>query len=90
MKNEVLNKRHTVNNGVMYSNEIGSRAGVIWHLLQEKGALSVRIIGELIHCKESLINLSLGWLMREDKVRFIEKEGTTYVELNTPASDLYY
>lgn len=74
----------------MYKNDIGINAGVIWHLLSEKGVLSIREIGELTNYRESFIHFSLGWLSREDKIRFLEKEGMMYVELNHFISEMYF
>ena len=54
----------------MNKNDVGSSAGQIWRLLAERGNMSIRKIGEMTHCKESVIFLALGWLARENKVRF--------------------
>ena len=74
----------------MYKNDIGINAGVIWHLLSEKGELSIREIGELTNFREPFIYLALGWLSREDKVRFLEKNGMVYIGLNQNTSDFYF
>ncbi|KAA6320068.1 hypothetical protein EZS27_030110 [termite gut metagenome] len=58
----------------MYKNDIGINAGVIWHLLSHKGALSIREIGELTNYRESFMFLALGYLSRESKIRFFEKK----------------
>ena len=74
----------------MYKNDVGINAGVIWHLLSEKGALSIREIGELTNFREPFIYLALGWLLRESKIHFYEKNGTVYVELDHTASEMYF
>ena len=74
----------------MYKNDIGINAGVIWHLLSENGELSIREIGELTSFREAFIYLALGWLSRENKIHFYEKNGTVYVELNQMASEMYF
>ena len=74
----------------MYKNDIGINAGVIWHLLSEKGELSIREIGELTNFQETFIYLALGWLSREDKIYFFEKNGVVYVVLNRIASEMYF
>jgi hypothetical protein len=56
----------------MLKYDIGVNAGVIWHLLLGSGALSVIEIAELTGYREKMIMLSLGWLAREDKIRFLE------------------
>ena len=59
----------------MYKKDIGINSGVIWHLLSDKGALNIREIGEHTHYHEGFIHLALGWLSREYKIRFFDKEG---------------
>jgi hypothetical protein len=74
----------------MYKNDIGINAGTIWNLLSVKGALSIREIGELTGYRELFIFLSLGWLLRENKIRFFEKSGLLHVELSHSISDMYF
>jgi hypothetical protein len=74
----------------MYKNDIGINAGVIWRLLSEKGKLSIREIGELTNFRDAFIMLSLGWLAREDKINFVETQGTLYIELIQPGMEMYY
>lgn len=71
-------------------NDVGLDAGKIWHLLSERGVLSIRKIGEVTHYRESFIFLALGWLARENKIRFFDKSGDLHVELNVPLSETYY
>ena len=71
--------------------DIGINAGIIWHLLADKGALSIPQIDEHTNYGEASVMLALGWLSREDKIRFIDKQGIVYVELkNYPASEMYF
>lgn len=74
----------------MSKDDIGTKSGTIWLLLSDRGKLSIREIGECTHCKDSLIFLALGWLLREDKIRFVDENGILYAELNHCGSDLYY
>lgn len=74
----------------MLKNDIGVNAGVIWHLLLDNGALSVRQIGEYTGYREKMIILSLGWLAREDKIKFFEKNEVIYSELKSSYSERYY
>ena len=74
----------------MYKNDTGINAGVIWRLLSEKGELTIREIGEITDFKEPFISLALGWLLREDKIRFYDKNGVVYVELSHNISDFYF
>ena len=74
----------------MYKNDTGINAGAIWCLLSEKGELTIREIGEFTDFKEPFIYLALGWLLREDKIRFYDKNGVVYVELSHNTSDFYF
>jgi hypothetical protein len=74
----------------MLKEDIGVNAGVIWHLLFDNGALSMRQIGELTGYKDKMIVLSLGWLARENKINFIEKSDHIYIELRSPFQEIYY
>lgn len=74
----------------MSKDDVGTKSGTIWLLLSDKGRLSIREIGEFTNCKDSLIFLALGWLLREDKIRFIDENGILYAELNRCGSELYY
>ena len=74
----------------MIKNDIGIDAGTIWYLLNEKGALSIREIGEYTSFRESYIYYSLGWLARENKVLFFEKGDSMYAELINKFNEMYF
>lgn len=74
----------------MLTHDIGINSGIIWQLLFEKGALSIREIGELTGFKDSMIFLALGWLSKEKKIRFFEKDNTIYMELLNPFQETFY
>jgi hypothetical protein len=65
----------------MYKNDIGINAGVIWRLLEKKGALSIVEIKEFTDFQEFYIHMALGWLSREGKIRFFLKGDAVCVEL---------
>lgn len=74
----------------MIKNEIGINAGVIYSLLSQKGKLTLRKIGELTRDRESVIFLTLGWLLRENKISATEKNGEWTFELKEHFSEIYY
>lgn len=74
----------------MLKNDIGINAGVIWQLLSNEGALSITQIGEFTGYNEKNIYLALGWLFRENKIRFIYRNEILYLELNNSTSEMYY
>lgn len=68
----------------MSKEEVGVNAGTVWSLLEQKGRLSIREIGEFTNSKESLIFMSLGWLLREDKINVIYEDDNISAELSNP------
>lgn len=74
----------------MTQTEIGVNAGILWKLLADKGLLSLREIGENTSLNVLSIGMALGWLSRENKLNFIEKNGTTYFELLSAPANIYY
>ena len=64
----------------MLSEKIGSNAGLVWTALQH-GELNVKAIKKLTKLNEKDLNLALGWLAREGKVKFGESEGELVIKL---------
>ena len=48
--------------------QIGDAAGVIWHLLDERGPLTMAQIVKQSGEARDLVMMALGWLAREDKI----------------------
>jgi len=61
---------------------IGSDAGLIWQILTERGTLTIRDLEKLTGYREMYIHLALGWLSRENKISYLEKNDDLYIELN--------
>lgn len=74
----------------MLKKDIKDNAGIIWHLLSQKGILSIRQIEEYTGYKEIMIVLSLGWLSKENKVNFVERNDNIHIELISPFQEIYY
>ncbi|MBN1762536.1 MAG: winged helix-turn-helix domain-containing protein [Methanomicrobia archaeon] len=53
--------------------EIGNIAGEIWHLLKEKGELSISDVAKAFNAPQSTVYMGLGWLAQEDKLEFLPK-----------------
>lgn len=67
----------------MNTKEIGENAGLIWNLLNEKGALTLAQIKKELKEQASGedICLAMGWLFREDKLETIDKDKKTLITL---------
>jgi len=64
----------------MLSEKIGANAGIIWTAL-ENGELNVKAVKKVTKLPEKELNLALGWLAREGKVKFTETEGELFISL---------
>lgn len=74
----------------MLKEDIGIDAGTIWRHLSEKGKLSIGEIGELTSYRDGFILMALGWLARENKIHFSEKDENLYVEVKSSSPEMYY
>ena len=64
----------------MLSEKIGKNAGLIWATL-EGGEMNVKAVKKVTKLAEKDLNLALGWLAREGKVKFNEVEGELFISL---------
>ena len=64
----------------MLSEKIGINAGLIWAALED-GELNVKTVKKTTKLAEKDLNLALGWLAREGKVKFNEIEGELFISL---------
>ena len=64
----------------MLSEKIGNNAGLIWSALEE-GELNVKAVKKVTKLAEKDLNLALGWLAREGKVKFNEVDGELFIGL---------
>ncbi len=61
--------------------EIGTAAGEIWNLLNERGELSITGVVKEINASQSTAYMGLGWLARENKLEFVKKSRGVLVKL---------
>jgi len=55
---------------------IGQTAGEIWKLLKEEGPMSPAAIVRRTKQPQTMVNMGIGWLAREDKLVFTQtKQG---------------
>jgi len=64
----------------MLSEKIGNNAGLIWTALED-GELNVKAVKKVTKLAEKDLNLALGWLAREGKVKFNEVDGELFIGL---------
>lgn len=56
-------------------------AGKIWRVLGEKGQVTIPQLAKSIKEKEDIVNQSIGWLAREDKIKYIIEKKKVFVTL---------
>lgn len=56
----------------MNTETIGNWAGQVWTVLRDNGPLTVKEIKKATKLREKDVFAALGWLAREDKVKFEE------------------
>jgi hypothetical protein len=66
----------------MRKNEIGVNAGIIWQNLDTNGGCPINDLKKLLKMNDKDFYMALGWLSRENKIAFYEKEKAEYLYLH--------
>ncbi|MDR0830821.1 MAG: winged helix-turn-helix domain-containing protein [Prevotellaceae bacterium] len=74
----------------MIKEDIGINAGIIWQLLNEKGALPISEIETETKFSREYLSYALGWLARENNIVFFEKDDVMKVNLINNFSEMYF
>jgi hypothetical protein len=61
--------------------KIGNDAGHVWNVLNEVGVKSVKDLKKTVKMTDKEIYAAIGWLAREEKLVFIEKENELHLSL---------
>jgi hypothetical protein len=61
--------------------EIGETAGAIWQVLSSDGPQTFAALMEEVDAPQSIFFMAVGWLSREDKLRFEAANGDYLVSL---------
>ncbi|GHV55887.1 hypothetical protein FACS1894182_01220 [Bacteroidia bacterium] len=61
--------------------KIGTDAGRVWKVLNETGSKSVKDLKKLGKMTDKDIYAAIGWLAREEKLVFIQKEEELFLSL---------
>lgn len=67
----------------MFTSTIGENAGKVWKTLHEKGEVRLSSIKSATSLKEEEMYMALGWLAREGKLKFKEKQSQVVVALTS-------
>lgn len=60
---------------------IGEIAGLVWHALENRKAISVQELSRMLSQNVIDVAMAIGWLAREDKVYLRTKDNITFVSL---------
>jgi Winged helix-turn-helix domain (DUF2582) len=60
---------------------IGETAGLVWEALSKEGPLTFAALMEEVNAPQSLFFMAIGWLSREDKLKFEPANGDYVVRL---------
>lgn len=61
---------------------IGTNAGLVWNALNEGGKMSIKAVKKATKIKaDKDLYAAFGWLAKEGKLAFKEKDGEMFVEL---------
>jgi hypothetical protein len=66
---------------MVMNEEIGRIAGEIWHLLKDRGEMSLSGVVMALNTSQSTAYMALGWLAREDKLEFVKMRRGIIVRL---------
>lgn len=58
----------------MWEIKIGENAGAIWRELNAKGEQNISALKRSTKLDDKNIYLALGWLAKEDKIKFVQKQ----------------
>jgi hypothetical protein len=61
--------------------KIGNDAGLVWNVLNETGVKSIKDLKKTVKMTDKDIYAAIGWLAREEKLVFIEKENELHLSL---------
>ena len=64
--------------------KIGETSGKIWKVLKEKEEIDIAQLPRILNEKSVSVYQALGWLAREDKIKYRTKANKTFVSLTEP------
>ena len=67
---------------MMENTRIGINAGKVWRILNEKGELSMFELCREIGLTFEEVAVAIGWLARENKISFREKDNMLFVKID--------
>lgn len=69
--------------------KIGEVAGKVWTILGEKQNVDVLKLPKILKERGEIVYQALGWLAREDKIKYHSKERKTFVSLSHEEQEIF-
>ena len=69
--------------------QISETAGVLWYTLGKQGCLPVTNLTKYVKGNKDVAHIALGWLARENKVKFENKGKVTHVCLTNEETEIF-
>lgn len=66
--------------GVM-KDQVIEAVGRTWQYLKDNGETGLVVLPRRLKERSELVNQAIGWLAREDKLRYREEKGRTFISL---------
>ncbi len=61
--------------------KIGNNAGIVWNALEGQGSKNLKDVKKATKLTEKDLYAALGWLAREEKLNFEEKDGEIFIAI---------
>jgi hypothetical protein len=65
----------------MLIQKVGETAGLIWLAIDSQGPLKMTALKNQLKINDTILNMALGWLAREDKIEMTASGRTFLVQL---------
>ncbi len=65
----------------MLIQKVGEAAGLIWLAIDSQGPLKMTALKKQLKVNDTILNMALGWLAREDKIEMTASGRTFLVQM---------
>ena len=70
--------------------KVGETAGKIWGILRQEEEINISNLPRMVKEKSDVVYQALGWLAREEKIIYNEKNNKVYVSLTEEEKKVEY
>lgn len=77
-----VTKMEEMRRRVVMKEKVIETAGRTWSYLKENGETNLTVLPRRLKERSEIVQQAIGWLAREDKLRYAQKAGKTFVSLS--------